>query len=88
MTDRPASPLFRLILGGASLVIIMWGIMQPLEGCGALGLAHIGVIQYLVEHCISVSYVAGTSMGGLAGGVFAPTPQASALFIPGKVSLT
>src|ERR1035438_3257935 len=41
------------------------------EGGGALGLAHIGVIQYLEEHHIPVSYIAGTSMGGLVGGVYA-----------------
>jgi NTE family protein len=42
-----------------------------LEGGGALGLAHIGVIQWFEEHHIPVSYVAGTSMGGLVGGVYA-----------------
>jgi NTE family protein len=42
-----------------------------LEGGGALGLAHIGVIEYLEEHRIPVSYIAGTSMGGLVGGVYA-----------------
>jgi NTE family protein len=42
-----------------------------LEGGGALGLAHIGVITWLEEHRIPVSYVAGTSMGGLVGGVYA-----------------
>lgn len=42
-----------------------------LEGGGALGLAHIGVIQWLEEHRIPVNYVAGTSMGGLVGGVYA-----------------
>lgn len=42
-----------------------------LEGGGALGLAHIGVIQYLEEHRIPVSYIAGTSMGALVGGVYA-----------------
>jgi NTE family protein len=42
-----------------------------LEGGGALGLAHIGVIQWLEEHRIPISYVAGTSMGGLVGGVYA-----------------
>ena len=42
-----------------------------LEGGGALGLAHIGVIQWLEEHRIPVSYIAGTSMGGLVGGVYA-----------------
>src|ERR1700756_351114 len=42
-----------------------------LEGGGALGLAHVGVIQWLEEHRIPVSYVAGTSMGGLVGGIYA-----------------
>jgi NTE family protein len=41
-----------------------------LEGGGALGLAHIGVIQWMEEHRIPVSYVAGTSMGGLVGGIY------------------
>jgi NTE family protein len=42
-----------------------------LEGGGALGLAHIGVIRWLEEHHVPVSYIAGTSMGGLVGGVYA-----------------
>ncbi|MGC1449153.1 MAG: patatin-like phospholipase family protein [Candidatus Sulfotelmatobacter sp.] len=42
-----------------------------LEGGGALGLAHIGVLQWLEEHRIPVNYVAGTSMGGLVGGIYA-----------------
>src|SRR5436190_21675134 len=42
-----------------------------LEGGGALGLAHIGVIQWLEEHRIPVSYISGTSMGGLVGGIYA-----------------
>ena len=42
-----------------------------LEGGGALGLAHVGVIQWLEEHHIPVSYIAGTSMGGLVGGLYA-----------------
>jgi NTE family protein len=42
-----------------------------LEGGGALGLAHIGVLQWMEEHRIPVSYVAGTSMGGLVGGMYA-----------------
>jgi NTE family protein len=42
-----------------------------LEGGAALGLAHIGVLQWLEEHRIPISYVAGTSMGGLVGGVYA-----------------
>ena len=42
-----------------------------LEGGGALGLAHIGVITWMEEHRIPVNYVAGTSMGGLVGGMYA-----------------
>jgi NTE family protein len=42
-----------------------------LEGGGALGLAHIGVITWMEEHRIPVSYVTGTSMGGLVGGIYA-----------------
>jgi NTE family protein len=42
-----------------------------LEGGAALGLAHIGVLQWLEEHRIPVNYVAGTSMGGLVGGLYA-----------------
>jgi NTE family protein len=48
-----------------------------LEGGGALGLAHIGVIQWMEEHRIPVSYVAGTSMGGLVGGLYATGRSAS-----------
>jgi len=36
-----------------------------------LGLAHVGVITWLEEHHIPVNYIAGTSMGGLVGGVYA-----------------
>jgi len=42
-----------------------------LEGGGALGLAHVGVIMWLEQHHIPVNYIAGTSMGGLVGGVYA-----------------
>src|SRR3989475_12017020 len=42
-----------------------------LEGGGALGLAHIGVLKWFEEHRIPVDYVAGTSMGGLVGGFYA-----------------
>src|SRR5437867_2560854 len=48
-----------------------------LEGGGALGLAHIGVLQWLEEHRIPVNYVAGTSMGGLVGGMYATGHDAS-----------
>ena len=42
-----------------------------LEGGGALGLAHVGVLRWFEEHHIPVDYVAGTSMGGLVGGLYA-----------------
>ena len=50
-----------------------------LEGGSALGLAHIGVIKWLEEHRIPVNYVAGTSMGGLVGGIYATGHNASEL---------
>ncbi len=42
-----------------------------LEGGGALGLAHIGVLLWLEENHIPVDRVAGTSMGALIGGLYA-----------------
>jgi NTE family protein len=42
-----------------------------LSGGGALGLAHIGVLRYLEERRIPVDRIAGTSMGGLLGGLYA-----------------
>src|SRR5215467_7953780 len=42
-----------------------------LEGGGALGLAHIGALKWFEDHHIPVDYIAGTSMGGLVGGLYA-----------------
>lgn len=42
-----------------------------LEGGGALGIAHIGVLQWFEEHHIPVDRLAGTSMGALVGGLYA-----------------
>jgi len=42
-----------------------------LSGGGARGLAHIGVLQWLEEHRIPVDCLAGTSIGGLIGGMYA-----------------
>lgn len=42
-----------------------------LEGGGALGFAHVGVLEWFEEHRIPVDVVAGTSMGGLVGGFYA-----------------
>ena len=38
---------------------------------GARGLAHIGVIDWLVEHDFEIRSIAGSSMGALVGGIFA-----------------
>ena len=40
-------------------------------GGSALGLAHVGVLKWLEEHHVPLDYVAGTSMGGLVGGLYA-----------------
>lgn len=42
-----------------------------LAGGGAKGSAHIGVLKVLEEKGIPVDFVAGTSMGGLMGGIYA-----------------
>lgn len=42
-----------------------------LEGGGALGLAHVGVIQELERRGIRIDAVVGTSMGALVGGIYA-----------------
>src|SRR5262252_7345878 len=56
-----------------------------LEGGGAMGLAHIGVLKWFEEHHIPVDYVAGTSMGGLVGGLYASgmTPEEMQKLIEG-----
>ena len=50
-----------------------------LEGGGALGEAHIGVLKWFEEHHIPVDYIAGTSMGGLVGGLYATGQSADNL---------
>ena len=48
-----------------------------LSGGGALGFAHIGVLQSLEDHGIYPDYIAGTSMGAIIGTFYAAgfTPQ-------------
>lgn len=46
-----------------------WGLV--LMGGGARGLAHIGVIEVLLENGLVPSVITGTSMGALVGGLFA-----------------
>ena len=41
------------------------------EGGGALGLGHVGVLEWMEKNHIPVDYIAGTSMGGLVGGLYA-----------------
>ena len=54
-SNKPARPRIGLVLSGGS----------------ALGLSHVGVLQWMEEHRIPVTFVGGTSMGGLVGGLFA-----------------
>ena len=42
-----------------------------LGGGGARGLAHVGVLRVLQQHAIPIDYIAGTSMGGLVGALYA-----------------
>src|SRR5579871_750122 len=41
-----------------------------LSGGSALGLAHIGVLEWFEKHHIPIDCLAGTSMGGLVGGCY------------------
>lgn len=50
-----------------------------LEGGGALGLAHIGVIKVIEEIGIPVDIVVGTSMGAIVGGFYAQGYDAASL---------
>ncbi len=42
-----------------------------LGGGGARGFAHLGVLKWFHENRVPVDYIAGTSMGGLVGGLYA-----------------
>lgn len=42
-----------------------------LSGGGALGFAHIGALEVLIENNITIDILTGTSMGALVGGLFA-----------------
>ena len=41
-----------------------------LSGGGALGIAHIGIIEALEEAGVRIDYITGTSMGSLVGGLY------------------
>jgi NTE family protein len=64
--DKPPAPK-RLKIGVA------------LEGGGALGLAHIGVLRWFEQHHIPIDVISGTSMGGLVGGMYATGKSADEL---------
>ncbi len=54
-----------------------------LSGGGAKGMAHIGVIKALEENGIPISYITGTSMGAIIGGLYAAgysTDEMEAIF--------
>jgi len=85
-------------LFAVSLIVPAAGSQQPVvtppsrpkvalvfEGGGALGFAHIGVLEWIEAHHIPVDYVAGTSMGGLVGGLYASgmSPQEITNFVGG-----
>jgi len=50
-----------------------------LSGGGAKGLAHIGVLKVLEEAGIEISYIGGTSMGAIVGGLYASGYSANEL---------
>jgi NTE family protein len=54
-------------------------IALALEGGGALGMAHVGVLKVLEEAGVPVDAVAGTSMGALIGGLYAVGYDASGI---------
>src|SRR4030066_2520685 len=54
-----------------------WGLAR--SGGGARGFAHIGVLKVLERENIPVSAIAGTSMGGAIGGLFAAGYSATEL---------
>lgn len=60
---REGSPRVGLVLGGG----------------GALGAAHIGVLQTLENAGIRIDYIAGTSIGAVVGGLYATGYKASQL---------
>ncbi len=50
-----------------------------LAGGGALGLAHVGVLEYLEELKVPIDRIGGTSMGGIVSGLYALGYDAEAL---------
>jgi NTE family protein len=64
-SPAPSAPLPAIVPSNRPVVGL------ALEGGGALGLAHVGVLQWLEEHRIPIDRVSGTSMGALVGALYA-----------------
>ncbi len=73
LTTKPVSPEAKPIPKNRPTIGV------ALEGGGALGEAHVGVLKWFEDHHIPVDYVAGTSMGGLVGGFYATGKTADQL---------
>lgn len=63
--------ILMLAMPGLSSVAQEQTVGLVLSGGGAKGVAHIGVIRALEENHVPISYVAGTSMGAIIGGLYA-----------------
>ena len=50
-----------------------------LSGGGALGIAHLGVLEVLEQHNIPIDIITGTSMGALIGGLYSAGVSIEAL---------
>jgi NTE family protein len=73
LTTKPVSP------GAKPIPKTRPTIGVALEGGGALGEAHVGVLKWFEDHHIPIDYLAGTSMGGLVGGLYATGKTADQL---------
>lgn len=67
-----------LLVSQTSLAIPKIGLV--LSGGGARGIAHVGVLKALEELRIPIHYIAGTSMGGVVGGLYASGLSVDALY--------
>jgi len=68
--------LHTLLAALAATVVVL----QPLVALGdEPAVAHVGVIQWFEEHRIPIDLIAGTSMGGLVGGIYATGADTEAM---------
>lgn len=63
--------IFSILISTALLCAQKKNVGIALSGGGALGFAHIGVLQALEDHGIKPEVVSGTSMGALVGAMYA-----------------